>query len=55
LHRLSYAAFALMFFHSVLSGTDFSDPIVSAITWATGAMLLFLAAVRAVWGRLPAR
>jgi predicted ferric reductase len=55
LHRLSYLAFALMFFHSVLSGTDFSDPIVSAITWAAGAMLLFLAAVRAVWGRLPAR
>jgi predicted ferric reductase len=53
LHRLSYAAFALMFFHSVLSGTDFSDPVVSAITWAAGAMLLFLAAVRAVWGRLP--
>ena len=55
LHRLAYAAFALIFFHAVLSGTDFSDPIVSAITWATGAMLLFLAAVRAVWGRLPAR
>ena len=55
LHRLSYLAFALMFFHAVLSGTDFSDPIISAITWAAGAMLLFLAAVRAVWGRLPAR
>jgi sulfoxide reductase heme-binding subunit YedZ len=54
LHRLSYPAFALIFFHSVLSGTDFSDPIVSAITWAAGAMLLLLALVRAIWGRLPA-
>src|ERR1700682_1121473 len=40
LHRLSYPAFALIFLHSVLSGTDFSDPIVSAVTWAAGAMLL---------------
>jgi sulfoxide reductase heme-binding subunit YedZ len=54
LHRLSYPAFALIFFHSVLSGTDFSDPIVSAITWAAGAMLLLLAVARAIWGRLPA-
>src|SRR6202171_5839337 len=27
LHRLAYPAFALLFFHSVLSGTDFSDPL----------------------------
>jgi sulfoxide reductase heme-binding subunit YedZ len=54
LHRLAYAAFALIFFHAVLSGTDFSDPLVSAITWATAAMLLLLAMARAVWGRLPA-
>lgn len=54
LHRLSYPAFALLFLHSVLSGTDFSDPIVSAITWAAGAMLLLLAVARAIWGRLPA-
>ena len=54
LHRLSYAAFALIFFHAVLSGTDFSDPIVSAITWATAAALLALGLTRAVWGRLPA-
>ena len=53
LHRLSYPAFALIFFHSVLSGTDFSDPIVSAVTWAAGAMLLLLALARAIWGRLP--
>lgn len=54
LHRLAYVAFALIFFHAVLSGTDFSDPIVSAITWAAASMLLLLAVVRAIWGRLPA-
>jgi sulfoxide reductase heme-binding subunit YedZ len=27
-HRLAYGAFALIFFHAVLSGTDFSDPAV---------------------------
>jgi predicted ferric reductase len=54
LHRLAYGAFALIFFHAVLSGTDFSDPLVSAITWAAAAMLLLLGAARAIWGRLPA-
>jgi len=54
LHRLAYVAFALIFVHAVLSGTDFSDPIVSAITWATAAMLLALGLARAFWGRLPA-
>jgi len=33
---------------------DFSDPVVSATTWAAAAMLLLLALVRAIWGRLPA-
>lgn len=54
LHRLAYVAFALLFLHAVLSGTDFSDPIVSAITWAAASMLLLLALARAIWGRLPA-
>jgi methionine sulfoxide reductase heme-binding subunit len=54
LHRLAYAAFALIFFHAVLTGTDFSDPAVSAITWSTAVTLLALALTRAVWGRLPA-
>jgi predicted ferric reductase len=54
LHRLAYSAFALLFLHAVLSGTDFSDPIVSAITWAAASMLLLLALVRTIWGRLPA-
>ncbi|HEV2029329.1 MAG TPA: hypothetical protein VGS16_12495 [Candidatus Dormibacteraeota bacterium] len=54
MHRLAYVGFAMIFLHAVLSGTDFSDPVVSAITWATAAMLVFLALVRAIWGRLPA-
>src|SRR5712692_6395980 len=48
LHRLSYVAFALIFFHAVLSGTDFSDPVVSAITWSAAAALLALGLARAV-------
>jgi sulfoxide reductase heme-binding subunit YedZ len=53
-HRLAYVAFALVFLHSVLSGTDFSDPVVSAVTWGTAAMLLTLGIARLVGGRLPA-
>ena len=54
LHRLAYAAFVLMFLHAVLGGTDFSDPAVSAITWAAAASLAVLTVVRGIWGRLPA-
>lgn len=46
LHRLAYVAFALVFLHAVLGGTDFSDPLVSAITWGTAAALLVLTAFR---------
>lgn len=54
IHRLSYIAFAAVFLHAVLSGTDFSDPVVSAITWGTAAMLMTLSIVRVLGGRLPA-
>jgi len=54
LHRLAYVAFALIFVHAVLTGTDFSDPAVSALTWAAAAALAFLGLARAIWGRLPA-
>ena len=53
-HRMAYVAFALMFLHAVLSGTDFSDPAVSAITWGSAAALLTLAVARLLGGRLPA-
>ena len=54
IHRLAYAAFALLFLHAVLSGTDFSDPAVSAITWGTAAGLLTIGLARLLGGRLPA-
>lgn len=54
IHRLTYAAFALVFLHAVLSGTDFSDPAVSAITWGAAAGLMTLVVARIVGGRLPA-
>jgi len=50
IHRLSYAAFALIFLHAVLSGTDFSDPAVSAITWGAAAALLTLSLARLLGG-----
>lgn len=54
IHRTSYAAFGLVFLHAVLSGTDFSDPAVSAITWGAAAALLTLTIARMLGGRLPA-
>lgn len=54
IHRLAYGAFALTFLHAVLSGTDFSDPAVSAITWGAAAALVTLAVARLLGGRLPA-
>lgn len=54
MHRLAYVAFGLIFVHAVLSGTDFSDPVVSAITWGSAAALLTLGVARLLGGRLPA-
>ncbi|HEY8642000.1 MAG TPA: hypothetical protein VIO84_04455 [Candidatus Dormibacteraeota bacterium] len=54
IHRLSYVAFALLFLHAVLGGTDFSDPVVSALTWSVAFGLATITAARVLWGRLPA-
>ncbi len=54
IHRLAYAAFAALFLHAVLGGTDFSDPMVSALTWSVAFVLATITAARALWGRLPA-
>jgi sulfoxide reductase heme-binding subunit YedZ len=54
LHRLSYAAFGLVFLHSVLTGSDLGDPAVAALVWATAGMIGLLSVARLVWGRLPA-
>lgn len=54
IHRLSYAAFAALFFHAALAGTDFSQPLVSAVAWSLAFALAILAIARVLWGRLPA-
>ncbi len=54
IHRTSYVAFAALFLHAVLSGTDFDSPVVSAIGWSTAAGIAVLSLSRIVWGRLPA-
>jgi len=54
LHRLSYAAFGLLFVHALLAGSDFGDPVVSALTWSTAGLLALLSLARLAWGRLPA-
>ncbi len=53
IHRLSYVAFAALFAHAVLSGSDFSSPVVSALAWSTAFALGILAIARILWGRLP--
>lgn len=53
IHRTSYLMFVLVFLHSSLSGTDFSAPLVSAISWSVAGALALLAASRIVFGRLP--
>jgi len=53
-HRLSYLGFALLFLHAVLGGSDFSDPIISALTWSVALMLALISLARVLWGRLPA-
>jgi sulfoxide reductase heme-binding subunit YedZ len=54
IHRLAYVAFALVFLHALLGGTDFGDPVVAAITWGATAALAMLAMARLFLGRLPA-
>ena len=53
IHRLAYLAFALSFFHAVLGGTDFNEPVVSALTWSTAVALGVVSLGRVLWGRLP--
>jgi len=53
IHRSSYLAFALTFAHAVLSGTDFSSPVISALAWSSAFAVLLLSLARLAWGRLP--
>lgn len=52
-HRLGYAAFALVFVHALLGGTDFQDHTVSAVTWSAAMVVGLLALARVLWGHLP--
>ncbi|MFN2520549.1 MAG: hypothetical protein ABR525_05840 [Candidatus Limnocylindria bacterium] len=46
LHRLSYLAFATLFAHTLLAGTDFTQPLVARLAWATALILCAAGAVR---------
>jgi predicted ferric reductase len=53
IHRLGYLAFALVFLHALLGGTDFTDHTVSAVTWSAAMVVGLLALARVLWGHLP--
>jgi methionine sulfoxide reductase heme-binding subunit len=53
IHRSSYAAFVALFLHALLSGTDFSSPLISSISWSAALGIGLLAASRILFGRLP--
>ncbi|MDP9321764.1 MAG: ferric reductase-like transmembrane domain-containing protein [Chloroflexota bacterium] len=53
LHRTSYVAFVTLFLHALLSGTDFSSPLISSISWSAALGIGLLAASRIFFGRLP--
>jgi len=53
IHRSSYVAFATLFLHALLSGTDFSSPLISSISWSAALGIGLLAASRIFFGRLP--
>ncbi|HEY7200619.1 MAG TPA: hypothetical protein VIC57_10425 [Candidatus Dormibacteraeota bacterium] len=53
IHRLGYAAFAMVFLHALLGGTDFTDHTVSAVTWSAAMVVGLLALARVLWGHLP--
>ena len=52
-HRTSYVAFVTLFLHALLSGTDFSSPLISAISWSAALGIGLLGASRIFFGRLP--
>jgi sulfoxide reductase heme-binding subunit YedZ len=52
-HRSSYVAFVTLFVHALLSGTDFSSPLISSISWSAALGIGLLAAARIAFGRLP--
>ena len=53
-HRLSYVAFAAMFLHSILSGTDLAYPWLAGAAWLVAAILV-MASVRRTTHRVLRR
>ena len=53
IHRSSYVAFVTLFLHALWSGTDFSSPLISSISWSAALGIGLLAASRVLFGRLP--
>jgi methionine sulfoxide reductase heme-binding subunit len=53
IHRSSYVAFVTLFLHALLSGTDFSSPLISSISWSAALGIGLLALSRIFFGRLP--
>jgi hypothetical protein len=42
-----------LFLHALLSGTDFSSPLISSISWSAALGIGLLAVSRIFFGRLP--
>jgi predicted ferric reductase len=53
IHRTSYLAFAALFLHAYLAGTDFDSPLISALSWSVALGIGVLAVSRITLGRLP--
>src|SRR5438105_9509008 len=43
IHRLSYVAFVAAFAHGLMAGTDLAQPILAAMAWIVGAVLVIVA------------
>ena len=54
LHRLAYPACALALLHAALGGTDFANPLISALAFAAAAAAAVLVLARVLFGRLGA-
>ncbi|HEV8535365.1 MAG TPA: hypothetical protein VGR87_06530 [Candidatus Limnocylindria bacterium] len=54
-HRLSYVGFVTTFLHAVLSGTDLTSPVISALSWAAMLAVGYFSLERAGQALVPAR
>jgi sulfoxide reductase heme-binding subunit YedZ len=54
-HRLSYVGFLAMFLHAMLSGSDLTSPVISALTWAAAIAVGYYALERTAKALRPVR